>query len=63
MSNKVSFFFENRFLSATPFDDDDFDDDFDDGFGSDDFDYYFSDEEDIAMTTALMTTLTNKLPK
>ena len=39
MSNKVSFFFGNRFLSAAPFDDDDdFDDDFDDD--------YFADEEE-----------------
>ena len=42
MSNRVSFFFGNHFLSAAPFDDgDDFDDDFDesydDGF-DDDFD-------------------------
>ena len=31
MSNKVSFYFGNHFLSAAPFDDgDDFDDEFDD---------------------------------
>ena len=46
MSNKVSFYFGNHFLSAAPFDDgDDFDDDFDDDFGNDDFDDDFSDDD------------------
>ena len=39
MSNRVSFFFGNHFLSAAPFDDDDFDDDFED----DDFDESYDD--------------------
>ena len=39
MSNRVSFFFGNHFLSAAPFGDDDFDDDFED----DDFDESYDD--------------------
>ena len=49
MSNKVSFFFGNHFLSAAPFDDDDnFEDNFDDDFDDDDFDDDFNDDELIA---------------
>jgi len=46
MSNKVSFFFGNHFLSAAPFDDDDnFEDNFDDDFDDDDFDDDFNDDD------------------
>ena len=48
MSNRVSFFFGNHFLSAAPFDDDDFDDDFDDDGFDDNYDddgFDYDDEE------------------